>query len=887
MAKAWRPVCSLPRATESAWAMKLRLIPQTGPTASACSGQVWRYWPALLLLVSFVAMPAGAATVRDDFETRVYSNNDGTNNWSADWTEIDGQGGGATGGNVWITAGGELRLEDRPNTGGQPSLTREADLSGAVSANLIFDWRTTSGVDASDSVIVEISANGGGSWTTLENFTNLAGANSGARNYDISAFATANTQVRLRVNNLYGGANETFRLEFIEIDYTVVLTGTDLSISQTDTPDPVNVANPLSYALTATNNGPEDATGVTVTNTIPAGTTFQSASSTQGSCSELSGTVTCLLGDMSSGSNATINIAVTAPVTTGVITNSASITGNETDPISGNDTWDEATTVQNLNVNQLCYLVADSGGGNGGNDLFTQIDTADFDPVTNETSIGTGTGTSTIEAIAYNSATGVVYAANAGQLGTINTASGVFQALPQTFGTGSGSLGAITFSDVDGLTYDSTTGVMYGSHARGGNDLLIQIDMTTGAHVPNAFGAGVDYVEIQPVVGNTIVDDIAVDPTTGVMYASTNSGGSTDRLATVNKLTGATTNVALITVPDIEGMGTDPTGQLWGTSGTQGILYEIDKATGVGSNGRTIDNGGDYEAVDCFAISPSVSADLALSKTVDDAAPQEGDTITYTVTVTNNGPGPATVVQIMDLLPTGVTFSSASPAQGTYDFVSGDWFVGSLASAASTTLQLSATVDAGTGGTTITNTASVDFLSQVDPNNANDVASVDINPVGSPNLLVLKAVTTLEDPFNGTSNPKAIPGATMAYTIVTTNTGSGPVDADSLYVTDAIPANMSLRVSDFDASTTGPVQFVDGSPASGLNPINFVSLADLSDDIEFSNDDAATFTYAPTPGANGTDPAVTHIRINTTGSMTGNSGSGDPSFQLLFKAVIQ
>ena len=127
--------------------MKLKLIPQTGPTKSACSGRVWHLAPALLLLAAFVTLSAEAATVRDDFETRVYSNNDGTNNWTGDWTEIDGQGGGATGGNVWITNGGELRLEDRPNTGGEPSLTREADLTGAVAANLIFDWRTTAGVE--------------------------------------------------------------------------------------------------------------------------------------------------------------------------------------------------------------------------------------------------------------------------------------------------------------------------------------------------------------------------------------------------------------------------------------------------------------------------------------------------------------------------------------------------------------------------------------------------------------------------------------------------------------------------------------------------------------------------------------------------------------------
>ena len=158
------------------------------------------------------------------------------------------------------------------------------------------------------------------------------------------------------------------------------------------------------------------------------------------------------------------------------------------------------------------------------------------------------------------------------------------------------------------------------------------------------------------------------------MYASTNSGGNSDRLATVNKATGATTNIALISVPDIEGMGTDPSGQLWGTSGTQGILYEIDKVTGIGSNGRAIDNGGDYEAIDCYAFSPTITADLALTKSVDNGTPGEGDTVTYTVTVQNTGPGPATVVQIMDQLPSGVTYVSATPSQGTYNSGSGDWF---------------------------------------------------------------------------------------------------------------------------------------------------------------------------------------------------------------------
>lgn len=857
---------------------------QTTADAGICRRVSMR---AALLTLFAVSSVGNAETVRDNFVDRLYSNNDGTVNWSGDWVEVDGQGGGPTGGNVWITGGSdELRLEDRPNTGGQPSATREANLLGASIATFSFDWRTTGGVDASDAIVVEVSADGGGAWTILETFTGLVGANSGSRSYDITAYASANTQIRFRVTNLYGGGNESFRLSFVEIDFPIFLSGTDLSVIQTDTPDPVNVVSPLSYTLTIGNNGPDDATGVAVTDTLPAGVTFQSASATQGSCSEAAGIVTCTLGDMISGATATINIALTAPVSTGTITNSATVTGNETDPFAGNDTSTEGTTVQNLNVNQLCYLVADNGGGGGGNDLFTMIDTADFDPLTNETNIGIGTGTNGIEAIAYNSATGVVYAANVGQLGILNTTTGVFLPLPAPFGTGTGSAGSITFSNVDGLTYDATTGIMFGSHARSGPDLLFQINMTTGAHVPNAFGAGIDYVQIQPQFGNNIVDDIAVDPTTGIMYATTNSGGSSDRLITVNKVTGASTNIALITVPDIEGLGTDPTGQLWGTSGTQGILYEIDKATGVGSNGRTIDNGGDYESVDCYAISPAVTADLGLTKIVNDATPREGDTITYTVTVLNSGPGPATVVQIMDLLPAGVTFVSATPSRGTYDPLSGDWFVGSLGAGSSATLTLQADVDAGTGGTTITNTANVDFLSQIDPNAANDVASVDIIPIGTPSLLILKAAVTIEDPINGTTNPKAIPGAAVRYLVMTTNTGAGPVDTDTLVITDPIPANIALRVIDFDGVTSGPVQFVDGTPASGLT-YTFVALGDGGDDVSFSNDGGTTYTYSPTADANGVDTTVTHIRINPKGELMGNTGSGDPYFEVYFKAIVQ
>src|SRR5262249_20609303 len=60
-------------------------------------------------------------------------------------------------------------------------------------------------------------------------------------------------------------------------------------------------------------------------------------------------------------------------------------------------------------------------------------------------------------------------------------------------------------------------------------------------------------------------------------------------------------------------------------------------------------------------------ADLALAKTVSDPTPNVGDTIRYTITLSNSGPDSATHVAVDDLLPAGLVFVSATPSQGTYN----------------------------------------------------------------------------------------------------------------------------------------------------------------------------------------------------------------------------
>jgi hypothetical protein len=149
-------------------------------------------------------------------------------------------------------------------------------------------------------------------------------------------------------------------------------------------------------------------------------------------------------------------------------------------------------------------------------------------------------------------------------------------------------------------------------------------------------------------------------------------------------------------------------------------------------------------------------------------------------------------------------------------------------------------------------------------------------------LTVVKLSTVRSDPINGLTHPKAIPGALVEYTLVFTNPGAAPVDSGSLFIRDPLPAQVEIRVADIGSPGSGPVSFIDGSPSSGLS-YTFTALDSTTDDLEFSSDHGATWTYAPTPNADGTDPAVTGVRINPKGAFN----PGNAQFTLKFRVKVK
>src|SRR5262249_39570487 len=156
--------------------------------------------------------------------------------------------------------------------------------------------------------------------------------------------------------------------------------------------------------------------------------------------------------------------------------------------------------------------------------------------------------------------------------------------------------------------------------------------------------------------------------------------------------------------------------------------------------------------------------------------PNVGDMITYTVTLSNNGPDPATNVTVQDTLPAGVAFVSATPSQGTYNSATGVWAVGTVNPGVPQTLTLIATViNPGASA----NTAAISHSDQFDPTPANNSDSTSVNPQQA-DLQLGKVV----------SDPRPNVGDTVTFTVTLTN--SGPSAATGVQVTDLLPAGLIL-----------------------------------------------------------------------------------------------
>ncbi len=380
-------------------------------------------------------------------------------------------------------------------------------------------------------------------------------------------------------------------------------------------------------------------------------------------------------------------------------------------PVSTHD--GDHVTIHEPVLNPMCYLVADNDGLPNSDDAITFIDASFV-----EASIGMA-GTRHTEAIAFDPGTGILYGADANRFGSIDPITGAFSEIGP-FGSGNGAFGVINFSDVDGLSFDPFSGIMYASVRRSGIDKLIQVDLSTGSAVIDAFGAGLTYVPIPAINNLDDIDDIAVSSIDGTMYAIMNENGKMSRLITIDKLTGASTDITDLDVENVEGLGFHPDGRFLGVLGNGGRkVVEINPSTGATTvvSNLGIDGFKDYEGIACLTESQNEilgtvfikeRIDLNLEKSA--TGPDGSNNVIYTLSLSYDssthpaGPNPSAGVAAA-----GITVELYADVNGDGEVDGSDMF-------------LASTVTAGNGTYSFAISAVGSFVLQVDLSSVSDIA---------------------------------------------------------------------------------------------------------------------------------------------------------------------
>ena len=219
------------------------------------------------------------------------------------------------------------------------------------------------------------------------------------------------------------------------------------------------------------------------------------------------------------------------------------------------------------------------------------------------------------------------------------------------------------------------------------------------------------------------------------------------------------------------------------------VLAEIDagSADGVYQNiarvatpdGFVDPNGQNDRAAATMTVTSS-APDLAVTASVDDATPAEGDTIHIDAVVTNlqgAGATPVTGVVVEAFSDVELTVVTATPTLGSYDLLTDEWTVGNLAVGQSATLGLDLEIPAGTAGQQILTAAFVQAVDQLQATEANDTATVLLDvQTRNVDVEVLKTI----------DNPQPLGDSTVVFTVSVVNNGRG--DATDIAVFDTLEA---------------------------------------------------------------------------------------------------
>ena len=191
-----------------------------------------------------------------------------------------------------------------------------------------------------------------------------------------------------------------------------------------------------------------------------------------------------------------------------------------------------------------------------------------------------------------------------------------------------------------------------------------------------------------------------------------------------------------------------------------------------------------------------------------------GTSVTYTLTVTNEGPSPATGVIAQDKLPSGVTFVSAQ-GDGTYDAASGKWDLSTevIEKGATRTLRITVTIDASAAGSVVTNTATIEKQDQIGDKKPDNTSSV---PLTAGYTIAGKLYNDADASFNSSDSEAPYAGVTVA---LLKKDGTPVLDKDGNPMTAVTDAEgkysfVGLPLGEYTVSVVDPTS----GPLAGTKP---------------------------------------------------------------------
>ena len=611
----------------------------------------------------------------------------------------------------------------------------------------------------------------------------------------------------------------------------------DLSLTKTASTTTVTAGGTTTYTLTATNNGPSDATGVAISDNLPAGVTLASAPG----CTLAGAVLTCPVGALAAGTQAVqmVEVTIDPNFAATTLTNTASVTSTTPDPSSDNNS--DSVTQDVLKSADLSVLKTGPPSVTAGGVATFTFTVHNAGPSDAQDAFIADTIAPGATVVSVTGASSCQVGSRVGgcELGTMAAGATDVITADVAFDPGLAGTRADT-AEVGSLTPDPNPA----------NDTSsLSTTVTTSADVsitkaanptPLTAGGPATYVLTVRNAGPSDAQDVIVsDPIpSGITVVDSSATGGSCSL--VNGT--ATCN-----------LGTVPAGATFAI--TADVLVDPNTTGSIVNTAMVTSSTTDPDMTNNSATTdtPVVqSADVSVQKTASPEPVAAGGAISWTLVVVNSGPSTATGVSVTDPLPAGTTFASAS--SGCTGNATVNCTVGTLAPGDSVTLVIGATTASSlTSGSSIANTATV-TSSTADPDTTNNTATATSTITTSADVGVAKSAESAQ----------ATAGGPLIYDMRVTN--DGPSDAQGVSLTDGLPTGTTFVSAVVETGTcsgsAGALSCAFGTlPAGQETNVKLTVLLDpgLADQSVLTNAATVASTTADANTANNTGSATTIV----------------------------